>query len=99
MSRVKLPGVRTLTVDVGHTSYPIVIGSGLLGDRALLNSLIPGGALCVVTNTTVAELYLDGLRGTLAGRHIAACVLPDGEHFKTLETVGRTIDAFVAARL
>jgi 3-dehydroquinate synthase len=96
--------VQTLKVDVGHTIYPIKIGAGLLDDGELLDSLIPGRHLCVVTNTTVAGLYLEKLEEMLAAgrpsaRRIARCVLPDGEQYKTLETVGRVFDALVGARL
>jgi 3-dehydroquinate synthase len=100
--------VQTLQVDVGHTRYPITIGPGLLGDRNLLDSQILGQDLLVVTNTTVAPLYLERLRpplgspGTAArptARRVAACVLPDGEQYKTLETVARVFDALVEARL
>jgi 3-dehydroquinate synthase len=91
--------VQTLKVDVGHSAYPIVIGSGLLGDRERLNSLIPTGDLAVVTNTTVAALYLEKLRSALGGRRVAQCLLPDGEQFKTLETLGHIFDVLVEARL
>jgi 3-dehydroquinate synthase len=102
--------VQTIKVDVGHTIYPIKIGPGLLGDGELLDSLIPGRDLCVVTNTTVAGLYLEKLQATLAARRrgaaprgdarrIVHCVLPDGEQYKTLETVEGVFDALVDARL
>ena len=91
--------MHTLKVDVGHASYPIVIGSGLLGNGELLNSLIPKGDLAVVTNTTVAALYLEKLQSTLSGRRIAKCVLPDGEQFKTQQTLGLIFDVLVEARL
>jgi 3-dehydroquinate synthase len=91
--------VHTLKVDVGHATYPIVIGSGLLGNAELLNSLIPRGDLAVVTNTTVAALYLEKLRSTLSGRRIAQCVLPDGEQFKTQQTLGLIYDVLVESRL
>lgn len=91
--------MQTLKVDVGHAAYPIVIGSGLLGNRELLNSLIPTGDLAVVTNTTVAALYLEKLQSALSGRRIAECVLPDGEQFKTLQTLGLVFDVLVEARL
>src|SRR5260370_8542183 len=68
-----------------------------------------GRDLCVVTNTTVAGLYLEKLQATLTERRsdprrmaaprIARCVLPDGEQYKTLETVGLVFDALVDARL
>ena len=91
--------MHTLKVDVGHASYPIVIGSGLLGNGELLNSLIPKGDLAVVTNTTVAALYLEKLQATLSGRRIAQCVLPDGEQFKTQQTLGLIYDVLVESRL
>ena len=91
--------MQTLKVDVGHTSYPITIGPGLLGDRELLDSLIRGRDLCLVTNTTVAGLYLEPLRETLSGRRMALCVLPDGEQFKTLGTAALVFDALVDAKL
>ncbi|HWJ37010.1 MAG TPA: 3-dehydroquinate synthase [Steroidobacteraceae bacterium] len=91
--------MQTLKVDVGHTSYPITIGPGLLGNRELLESLIRGRDLCLVTNTTVAGLYLERLRDTLSGRRVALCVLPDGEQYKTLETAALVFDALVEAKL
>ncbi len=53
----------------------------------------------VVTNTTVAPLYLPPLRGALGGRRVAECVLPDGERHKTLETASRVFDALVENKL
>jgi 3-dehydroquinate synthase len=91
--------VQTLKVDVGHTSYPITIGSGLLGDRELLETRIPGRDLMIVTDTTVARLYLAKLRSNLGERNIAECVLPDGEQHKTLQTAGWVFDALVGKKL
>ena len=78
--------VQTVQVDVGHSRYPITIGSGLLTQRELLDSRITGRDLMVVTNTTVAPLYLPALRTALGARRAAECILPDGEQHKTLET-------------
>jgi len=91
--------VQTLQVDVGHSRYPITIGPGLLGDAARLLAGIGGHDVLVVTNTTVAPLYLGTLRAALGERRVAECVLPDGEQYKTLETVGRVFDALVDAKL
>ncbi len=90
--------MQTLEVDVGHARYPITIGAGLLSDVKLLESQIPGRDLIIVTNDTVAPLYLEKLRLGLSGRRIADCVLPDGEQHKTLGTLSRVIDALVAAK-
>lgn len=91
--------MQTLQVDVGHAPYPIAIGPGLLGDRRLLDSLIRGDRVAIVTNTTVARLYLEKLRSALGDRRIAECVLPDGERYKTLQSVGRVFDALIEAKL
>ena len=91
--------MQTLQVDVGHAKYPIQIGSGLLRDGELLRASIPGQDLAVVTNTTVAALYLPRLEASLEGRRIVPCVLPDGEEFKTLETLGTVFDALIGAKM
>jgi 3-dehydroquinate synthase len=91
--------VQTVQVDVGHSRYPITIGSGLLTQRGLLDAQVPGRDLMVVTNATVAPLYLPALRTALGGRRVAECVLPDGEQHKTLKTAGRVFDALVEHKL
>jgi 3-dehydroquinate synthase len=90
---------QTLRIDLGERSYPIHIGSGLLSDAALLRERLPGGALVVVTNSTVAPLYLARVRAALGGRSVGECVLPDGEQYKTLATLERVFDALAAAKV
>jgi 3-dehydroquinate synthase len=91
--------VQTLKVDVGHAIYPILIGPGLLGHHELIASTLPPADVLIVTNTTVAGLYLEKLESSLSGRRLAHCVLPDGEQYKTLQTLGRVFDALVEAKL
>jgi 3-dehydroquinate synthase len=91
--------VQTLQVDVGHSRYPITIGSGLLSNRELIEAQIPRGDLMIVTNTTVAPLYLAKLRESLGDRRMAECILPDGEQHKTLQTAGWVFDAMVGKKL
>jgi 3-dehydroquinate synthase len=91
--------VQILQVDLGASSYPITIGSGLLTDRNLLDAQIPGRDLLIVTNTTVAKLYLAKVTGSFSQRHIADCILPDGEQHKTLQTAGWVLDALVANKM
>jgi 3-dehydroquinate synthase len=71
----------------------------LLTNRELLNEQIPGRDLLIVTNTTVAKLYLAKLTGSFAQRRIAECLLPDGEQHKTLQTAGWVFDALVSNKL
>jgi 3-dehydroquinate synthase len=91
--------MQTLQVDTGHDKYPITIGAGLLSDRALLDEQIPSHDLLIVTNTTVAKLYLTKLTASLKQRRIADCILPDGEQHKTLQTANWVFDALVANKL
>jgi 3-dehydroquinate synthase len=91
--------VQTIKVDVGHSEYLITIGSGLLADRALIDSQAPGRDVMVVTNTTVARLYLQRLRAGLGERSVFECILPDGEQHKTLQTAGWVFDDLVGKKL
>lgn len=94
-----IQAVQTVQVDVGHSRYPIAIGPGLLANRAWLGGQIHGRDLLIVTNTTVAHLYLAALRDALPDRRIAECILPDGEQHKTLQTAGWVFDALVGKRM
>lgn len=85
----------TITVSLGARSYPIHIGSGLLdGSRALLEST-RSTQLLIVTNETVAPLYLDRLEAAFADRRPRSLVLPDGERYKNLEGFARIIDELI----
>jgi 3-dehydroquinate synthase len=86
---------RTLTVALGERSYPIHIGAGLLGRSDLLQPCLSTGRRFIVSNETVAPLYLDTLRTALGG--VDGCaIVPDGEPHKTLAQAGRLFDALVA---
>jgi 3-dehydroquinate synthase len=88
-----------LGISLGERSYPILVGPGLLGDAAVLDEAVPSRDVLVVTNETVAPLYLGRLRHGLGGRRVAHVVLPDGERYKTLDTLGRVFDALVEHRM
>jgi shikimate kinase/3-dehydroquinate synthase len=89
----------SLNVDLGERSYPIAIGRGLLDDAALLARHVgASGKVAIVTNTTVAPLYLERVAGPLraAGREVLPIVLPDGEEYKTWESLNLVFDALLA---
>ena len=86
---------RTITVELGTRSYPIVIGRGLLGGGFDLARHIPGHDCLVVSNETVAPLYFEKLRADLGSIAIESIDLPDGEAFKTVETMSTIIDRLV----
>jgi 3-dehydroquinate synthase len=88
----------TLNVDLGERSYPIVIGSGLLGGGYDLSSHIGSQSCLVVSNDTVAPLYLDKLIECLPGLDTPSISLPDGEAFKTVATAQSILDELVCCR-
>lgn len=91
---------RQLTVDLQERSYDIHIGTALLSQMELLQAYIPRKRAIIVTNTTVAPIYLDALVRQLALTGIAseAVILPDGEGYKTGETLNLIYDALLKSR-
>jgi 3-dehydroquinate synthase len=87
----------TLTVALGDRSYPIHIGADLLGKPDLIKPHLKSSQVCIVTNTTVAPLYLDKVKAALGGLQVRAIVLADGENHKTLETVSVIYDQLLEA--
>ena len=90
--------MQTLTVELGERSYPIHIGEGLLDQPGLLTPHIVGRQVAIVSNTTVAPLYIERLTRTLAGYQVLPIVLPDGEAFKNWETLQTIFDGLLTAR-
>jgi 3-dehydroquinate synthase len=90
--------MHTLEVALGARSYPIHIGQGLLDRADLLLPHVRGRQVLVVSNSTVAPLYLERLRNTLSGLVVAECVLPDGEAYKDLAHLDRIFTALLAHR-
>ncbi|MBZ0067446.1 MAG: 3-dehydroquinate synthase [Thiobacillus sp.] len=92
--------MQTLSVDLGDRSYPIHIGADLLSRADLLVPHLAQKRAVIVTNTTVAPLYLDRLTATLqsAGVDVFPVVLPDGEAYKNWETLNLIFDALLTQR-
>jgi 3-dehydroquinate synthase len=88
-----------LEVDLGDRSYPIYIGDNLLGRQGLLDSHIPGRNVLVVSNDTVAPLYLDQTLAMLADKRVETCILPDGEQYKNLDILNRIYDVLLQKKL
>ena len=84
---------QTITVALGQRSYPVRIGAGLLGDHARWRAMLRGRHALVVSNTTVAPLYLPRIEAGLDGLHWSSFLLDDGEAHKTFANVGRALEA------
>jgi 3-dehydroquinate synthase len=94
--------VETLNVALADRSYSILIGPGLLSNTKQLMELTSARDLLLVSNTIVAPLYAkrvcEALQSAGPQRRVIELVLPDGESFKTLDTVSRILDVLVANR-
>jgi len=73
--------MKTLIVDLGTRSYPIHIGQQLLHQPKLVTDHIRGRQVMVVSNETIAPLYLDQALQLLGGFGLATVILPDGEQY------------------
>ncbi len=90
--------MQTLHVDLGERSYPIFIGEQLIDRGELLSRHIRGKQVAIVTNDTVAPLYLERLSRSLAAYSVTTVILPDGEAYKNWETLQSIFDALLTAR-
>lgn len=91
--------MQTLNVDLGDRSYPIFIGQGLLGQSDLIAPYIKGKQVMIVSNETVAPLYLDVLKASLpADLQVDEVILPDGEAYKNLESIEKIYTALLEKR-
>ncbi len=92
--------MQTLTVGLSERSYPIHIGTGLLAQADLLTAHLPKKRVAIVTNTTVAPLYLAKVKATLheIGVQSVEIILPDGEVYKTAETLNLIYDGLLTHR-
>jgi len=90
--------VETLKVELGTRSYPILIGSGLLSRPEVFRSHLPAHDVLIVSDTTVAPLYLAAVRDGLGARRVVEVILPEGEAHKTLANAARVLDVLIANR-
>jgi 3-dehydroquinate synthase len=92
--------MQTLKVELADRSYPIHIGKNLLSDASLILPHLKRKHVAIVTNTTVAPLYLDKLSQTLqaAGVQVIPIILPDGEAYKNSETLNTIYDVLLQNR-
>ncbi len=91
------PSTAQVHIDLGERSYDIAIGAGLLDNASAWQGLPKAGAALIVTNDTVAPLYLARLQHSLASHYpvIHVCSLPDGESFKTWDSLNLIFDVLL----
>jgi len=89
------PIFKQLTINLGKRSYPIYIGSGLLDDHDLLRQHIRAKQIMIVSNETVAPLYLERVQAAFADFQCDTVILPDGEAHKDITSFMQIIDTLI----
>ncbi len=90
--------MQSVSIDLAERSYTVFIGSGLLGKPHAAFDVPTNSSSLIVSNETVAPLYLEALSASLSNRHVDSLILPDGESFKTMASWSRIIDKLIAMR-
>ena len=91
--------MQILNVDLKERSYPIYIGEDLSYGQLCRKALPKCQDVMIVSNTTIAPLYLDKCRSSLEdeGFKVATCILPDGESYKTVDSYMQIMTALISA--
>lgn len=93
MAKVKL--YQQMQVNLAEKSYPIIIGQNILADSKLLRQFVFSKQVMIVTNDTVAALYLEVLQKVFADYQCNVVVLEEGESFKNQQNINKIYDALV----
>ena len=89
--------MKQLTVELNENSYPIFIGEGLLKDVELLRRHVRGRQVFILTNETVARLYLEQVKSAFSDYQCDCLVIQDGEASKNLQTVEASVAGLLKA--
>lgn len=88
--------MQVVHLDLDGRGYPIYVGQGLMSQPDLFMPHIKGKQVLIVTNETIGPLYLKVVLNTLKDYQCDVVQLPDGEAFKTLETLNLIFDVLLA---
>lgn len=99
--------MKLVQVALDKDPYPIYIGSGTMKNRSLWQRHLAPGPILVVSNETVAPMYMDSIKRGIGNREVHEAIIPDGESYKTavcwkhlidqLADIGATRDSTVVA--
>lgn len=89
-----------VNVSLGDRSYPIHVGAGLLARAELIMERLRKKKVAIITNTTVAPLYLAPVRRALEalGVDVVSITVPDGESHKNWKTLNGIFDELLERR-
>ncbi len=88
--------MKTLHLDLGERSYPIHIGRDLLGRNDLIAPAVSGTQVMIVSNETVAPLYLAKTQAAFSDYQCESVILPDGEQYKNLPTLDSIFETLLS---
>jgi 3-dehydroquinate synthase len=90
--------IHHVSIELGHRSYPILIGANLLDQSDVFAALPNCSTAVIVSNTTVAPMYAQRLQSALSSKYknVQMVTLPDGEEFKTWPVLHQIFDALLA---
>jgi len=91
--------MKELVVNLAERSYPIYIGTDIIGQDNLIKKHVTGNSILIVSNEVVAPLYLSQIQAMLEGLRIETVILPDGEKYKNLETLNTIYDTLLSNKL
>ncbi len=90
--------MKELSVDLPNNSYPIFIGQNILSDSSLIAPYVAGKQVMIVTNETIAPLYLEQAKKLFTDYQVDTVILPDGEKYKTLDCLNLIYTALLTQR-
>ena len=64
----------------------------------LVTSVVTNSQLMIVSNDTVAPIYIDAIQDSFANFDVAHCILKDGEIFKTFSAVEQVVTSLLEAK-
>jgi 3-dehydroquinate synthase len=92
--------MQTVHVSLADRPYPIHIGPALIGNAEALAPFVSGTMVVIVTNVTLAPLFLPQVRAAAValGKQVLEVILPDGEAYKTAASLDQIYSAMLAAK-
>ena len=88
--------MKTININLGQRSYPIYVGENLLGNNTIFKKHISTKKIVLVSNKTVAPLYLDKVTSAIGNdKEIIPIILPDGEQYKNTDTLNKIYDVLL----
>ena len=84
--------MKIININLGERSYPIFVGQNLFENSDLIAKYTSKKKIAIITNKTVAPLYLQAFKKMLGDEEVLAIVLPDGEQYKSHDSLNVIYD-------